>query len=411
MHTPWVGHDGLQVAPSRDNVHGEPDVVANGTPQPQYKGNLFNVHLVSMDANMGNPFDHQNPSSPQDFLDRDAERTELKTWLASGRNVLVFGPRRRGKTSLLSRVLSDLDPDQVGVLVDVYGCNDETDVAQRILDAFSATGLAKSKRFKKWVAETAQSIDEVEIALTKAGPSVRVHRGQRNRDTLTDCWAFLNRTMKGMQMRLVLALDEFQDIMPIPNLTKTMRRLNQASRHIQLLLSGSIAATLRSLNEDHDSPFYQQLTMKEVRGLTIQDLRQDADKRLPRKLSDNDVDAIKGFCGDDTHRVVQVLRHHYDLQDAVKAIAATLWENRIEYELLLKRVKRGNQRRTLYAMAHDQPKHPTGGAFLIKHRLGAPENVRNAIKALQDLEILDEDGCTFLDPTFRQHLLRQQTSP
>ncbi len=356
---------------------------------------------------MENPFDHLRPSDPTAFLDRDEERRRLRDYVDSGRNVLIYGPRRRGKTSLITRVLWDLPDELVGIHVDLLGCIDEQDLAGRVLGAFNATGLAATKRFTKWLQGAVADLEEIEITIGAKGASLRVRRGQSNRPGLDEAWTFLERCADGLGLRLILALDEFQDVMGLPDVVSTLRRRAQATRAVQILLSGSAPSTLAWLQDDKASPFYQQLTTMQIHGLTIHDLRADAEAYLPAPLTDDQADQLAAVTGTNTKRVVQLLRHFHALQDVEASIEAALWENATDYERILSQVKPGNQRRVLYAMAMDQPVHPTGGDFLIRHRLGVPENVRNALKALRSLEVLGEDN-TFLDPLFRFHLQQSQ---
>ena len=54
---------------------------------------------------MENPFVYGKVVRGKYFADREAEIAELINDIASGQNVIVFSPRRYGKTSLILEVL------------------------------------------------------------------------------------------------------------------------------------------------------------------------------------------------------------------------------------------------------------------------------------------------------------------
>src|SRR5947209_16615065 len=55
-----------------------------------------------------NPFSFGDLALDDSFIDRADELTELRSDMRNGQNVVVFAPRRYGKTSLIWRAIQDL---------------------------------------------------------------------------------------------------------------------------------------------------------------------------------------------------------------------------------------------------------------------------------------------------------------
>ena len=60
---------------------------------------------------MENPFIYGEVVSGKNFGDREKELVELVSDLKSGQNIILYSPRRYGKTSLLLKILSKLKED------------------------------------------------------------------------------------------------------------------------------------------------------------------------------------------------------------------------------------------------------------------------------------------------------------
>jgi hypothetical protein len=70
---------------------------------------------------MRNPFIYGEEAADEAFCDREGEIKELLRDIQNGVNVIIFSPRRYGKTSLIKQVLKQLDKKKTAsVYVDLY---------------------------------------------------------------------------------------------------------------------------------------------------------------------------------------------------------------------------------------------------------------------------------------------------
>ena len=89
------------------------------------------------------------------FTDRIKEAKRIKLDFENGINVILISPRRMGKTSLVKKVMSEMDVPQVKtVYMDIYDCRSEYDFYNRFASAIlKSTGnraeqiLENIKRF------------------------------------------------------------------------------------------------------------------------------------------------------------------------------------------------------------------------------------------------------------------------
>ena len=69
---------------------------------------------------MYKPFVYGTSVSGENFTDRVNETTRIKKNFSSGINTILISPRRLGKTSLVKKVISELDgKDPVIVFMDI----------------------------------------------------------------------------------------------------------------------------------------------------------------------------------------------------------------------------------------------------------------------------------------------------
>jgi len=91
---------------------------------------------------MPNPFYLRVLPLDAPFCDREKDLNELASHARNGANVVLFSPRRYGKTSLVRRVQDRLKNDgTLTIYVDFLGVDSVEDLASRIASRFYAYGF------------------------------------------------------------------------------------------------------------------------------------------------------------------------------------------------------------------------------------------------------------------------------
>ncbi len=81
---------------------------------------------------MENPFVFGEPVRGGSFIDRERELLRLEQYLQSSRNVIVYSPRKYGKTSLVLRAIDDLSGEILPIFIDCYAVMSEKDLARAL---------------------------------------------------------------------------------------------------------------------------------------------------------------------------------------------------------------------------------------------------------------------------------------
>lgn len=176
---------------------------------------------------MYKPFVYGTSVSGENFTDRVNETTRIKKNFSSGINTILISPRRLGKTSLVKKVISELDgKDPVIVFMDIYDCRSAHDFylrySQSILKALS-------------IGVTPKDIDPEEILNLP------------------------ERIAEKKGLHIVVCIDEFQQIGEFSDSLTFQKRLRGVWQHQQrtsYCLFGSKKHMMEKIFHSKRMPFY-----------------------------------------------------------------------------------------------------------------------------------------------------------
>ena len=78
-----------------------------------------------------NPFSYGSVVSGDYFFDRSEEVKQIKTDLKNGNNLILYAPRKFGKTSLVNKVLEELENEKYNtVYLDFFNVIDKNKFVQ-----------------------------------------------------------------------------------------------------------------------------------------------------------------------------------------------------------------------------------------------------------------------------------------
>jgi hypothetical protein len=224
------------------------------------------------------PFVFDGPVPPEDLIGREIELAALKDRAVRGRYVLLYGPRRFGKTSIIYRLEADaaVTKDLAVVIVDLEGCQTMVDLARRIADAYSqlprtalgrslAAGAAALRNLRPTVTTPLGSVQlgtpEVHIAADPAVPAV---------ERLLQL-PYESAAKTGI--RVLVVFDEFQAVADIRGADSVIRSQIQHQRdRVSYLFAGSEQHLLHAVFSDQARPLYGQAEHLEVGPLSDADV-------------------------------------------------------------------------------------------------------------------------------------------
>jgi hypothetical protein len=230
------------------------------------------THYVSMHKNAANPFTFGDLALDEAFTDREEEIAELASDMRNGQNVLIYAPRRYGKSSLVLRAA-------------------QVALSKKILVAY--VDLMKTPTKERFAAALAKTIysdiaSPVGHALERAAdlfrdlrirPTMEVdpsdgtlrfsfQAGRRKTDideTIERLLEKLGELAVDRKRRVVIVFDEFQEILALdkrfPNL---MRAVFQAQPEVSHVYLGSKRHILERIFSDKNEPFWRSAKQLEV---------------------------------------------------------------------------------------------------------------------------------------------------
>ena len=363
---------------------------------------------------MINPFHYGEVVAGADFADRESELKSLVSDLSGPSRIFMVSPRRYGKTSLIMKALEEIKlKGNLTVYVDLFRASsleELADVYAKSIFSAAEGGIEKAVRFVK---EMLPSLSP-EVTLDEEGkPSLALglrHGRERN---LEDIFDLPERIAKKRGRRMVVALDEFQEITELggTRIEKTLRSHIQNHHSTSYLFAGSKRHVLTEMVTNRARAFYNMGKL-----MTLDKIPEDLFcayilEKFQRTGYKTDAPTVMAILRetDNVPNNVQMLCHELwelcrdrkavevkDLKEGIESLVKTrsalfsaLWDS-----LSL------HQRRLLKAVAIEGGvRAPTASDFIGRHHLGASTSVQRSAQRLIERDILDkqEMGLVFTD--------------
>lgn len=371
---------------------------------------------------MMNPFHYGEVVTGADFADRESELKNLVSELSGPSRIFMVSPRRYGKTSLIMRALEDIRLNgKLTVYVDLFRASslDElADVYAKSIFAAVEGGVEKTIRFVK---EMLPSLSP-EVTLDEEGkPALSLGLRHRRARNLEDIFDLPERIAKKRGKRMVVALDEFQEITELggARIEKTLRSYIQNHPSTSYLFAGSKRHVLTEMVTSRARAFYNMGKLMAL-GKIPEDLFRDyileKFQRSGYKTEESTVMAILRET-DNVPNNVQMLCHELwelcrdrkvvESQDIKEGIESLVKTRSVLYSAAWDSLSL-HQRRLLKAVAMEgEVPAPTASDFIGRYHLAAPTSVQRSVQRLIERDILDkqETGLVFTD-TFMKDWIR-----
>jgi uncharacterized protein len=371
-----------------------------------------------MAAEATNPFRYGALALDEAFTDRRTEIAELEADIRNGQDVVLFAPRRYGKSSLVWRVAQRL-------------------VAKRVLVAQVDLMTAPTKeRLAEKLAKTVY--EDVASPLFRARERLRVFHNLRIQPTMTVdptdgslTFGFtagaapqdLDETLERLlhlpgelaaerERQAVLILDEFQEIVDIDrDLPKLMRAVFQQQPEVAHVYLGSKRHMMRRIFSDENEPFWRSAKQMELGVIAPEEFEgyiaerfADTGRRLQAEAVDRILEITRGhpyatqeLCYFLWQRVGR--RRSAGPEQVEEALADVLRSEHAHFTLVWGRAS-GAQRSVLQALA-EAPGHPLSTAYRRRFGLPGPSTVQKALQALERDELIArEEGFVRISEPF-----------
>lgn len=196
------------------------------------------------------------------FTDRIEETKRIKADFEHGINVILISPRRMGKTSLVKKVISEIDNPMLKIVyMDIYDCRSEYDFYNRFAETImKSTGN-----------QLEQIMENIKRFLVRGSPKISfspepnsefsVSLGITPKDYSPE--EILNlpeRIAEEQGVRVVVCIDEFQQIGEFTDSLTVQKRLRGVWQHhqnVSYCFFGSKKHLMENIFQSRRMPFYQ----------------------------------------------------------------------------------------------------------------------------------------------------------
>jgi len=198
-----------------------------------------------------NPFKFGSIVDDPFFTDRIHEQKEIRSILQSSVHLVIISPRRYGKTSLVKKVVGELNRPLI--FFDLQLVTDVHDLAAQLL----------RKVYKLYPFEKIKNI----LKHFRIVPSINLNPQTNEVDIsfqpktdiiplLEDVFNLIEK-LGNQKRKPIVVLDEFQEINLLsPNLDKQLRAIIQIHQNVNYVFMGSVESMMRDIFEKKKSPFY-----------------------------------------------------------------------------------------------------------------------------------------------------------
>lgn len=242
---------------------------------------------------MENPFRFGQVVSGELFCNRKSEIQQITRDLAGGQSIVLYSPRRYGKTSLLQAASKKLRTKKILYgKADFFACNSSEKVVHAVSRATAEAIIDDLKSIEKFVKRAAQIFKRTRFSIRyepngtgSFSISPELSSQANSMDNLSDAFSGLSSYLKKSNKRAVIVLDEFQLILRVnSNLEAEFRTIIQQQDRIAFAFLGSRTELLKDMFINEKRPFYHAAKIMELGPIEPEDLAEFIKTRF-RKIN------------------------------------------------------------------------------------------------------------------------------
>jgi uncharacterized protein len=354
-----------------------------------------------------NPFNFGDLAFDATFTDRDDELRELEADIRNGLNVVIFAPRRYGKSSLVLRAAQDLTKEGVLIAqVDLMQTATKEQLAAKLAASIHENIASPLLRARDRAAQLFRGL-RVTPVMTLDPNDGSVSFSFSAGHAAEDVDATLERILElpaelaaERERTVALVFDEFQEVLDIdPRLPALMRATFQSQRDVAHVYLGSKRTMMERLFNDANEPFWRsakQIELGPIPRAPFERFIRERFSSTGKTVADDVVTTILDRTGG----------HPYGTQELSYALWEEVGEGAVaddtDLERALERVLRSenahftrvwetasrNQRLVLQALAQEPLRPITAEAFRHRYGLPAPSSVQKALDRLVADEVV-----------------------
>lgn len=361
---------------------------------------------------MKNPFIYGEPVSKENFANREKELEELKTEILSGQNVIIYSPRRFGKSSLVYNALLELEDKVIPIWIDCYGVLTKKELAEKIasqvLQHWKTKNMFESiKKIFKSVTPKINLGEKIEVEFSI---------GEEER-AFEEALKLPQRLAEHSKKTVAVVFDEFQEIAELgEHVLKKMRSEFQWHRDVTYIFIGSKRSMMEKIFRSAQSPFYNFGKHMIIKKIPKEKFKAFISKKFEStgvKITPELIEEILDLTGCHPYYTqkfchelwyVGKLKGELTLEDVKETFERMIIESEASYIEIWDSLPI-SQKKVLLAIAKGE-KDIYSANFLVKYEFKTASQVQYSIKALREKELIHRvNGIYEVSDPFLTHWL------
>lgn len=373
-----------------------------------------------------NPFVFGKAAEGAYFTDRIEDAKRLTANLTHGINTILISPRRWGKTSLVKKVMPDIEKAGIKpIFIDVFQCKSEYEFYHTF-----ATAVIKqtSSKLDEWVEMAKTFLSNISPKFSFGSDPMNdfalSFEWNPKSDTESDILQLPDNIAQQKGIRLVVCLDEFQQIADFADAEKFQKKLRSVWQHQQNVtysMFGSKKHLMENLFNDKSMPFYKFGDMMFLKKIPTAEwvsficaqfretgkvITAEQAARIC-ELTENLSSYVQHLAWIVWYKADKVVTN----KDITSAIDDLLEQNKVFFQREVEQLSE-LQFNFLRALANGVSAGFSRKDVIRKYRLESSANIQSIKRALLKKDLIDIDGqeISFNDSLFKLWLMRQQSN-
>ena len=371
-----------------------------------------------------NPFVFGKAVEGTYFTDRTEDARRLAANLTHGINTILISPRRWGKTSLVKKVVPEIEASGIKVVfIDIFQCKSEYE----FYHAFASALIKQtSSKLEEWMEMAKTFLSNISPKFSFGSDPMNdfalSFEWNPKDDTETDILQLPERIAQKKGMRIVVCLDEFQQIADFAETDKFQKKLRSVWQHQQNVtycMFGSKKHLMENLFNEKSKPFYKFGDMMFLKKIPTEEWvpfictqfsetgKSISAEQAARicELTENLSSYVQHLSWIVWYKAEKVVSN----KDITSAIDDLLEQNKVFFQREVEQLSE-LQLNFLRALANGVSAGFSRKDVIKKYRLESSANIQSIKKALLKKDLIDIDGqeISFNDSLFKLWLNRQR---
>ena len=353
-----------------------------------------------------NPFRYGALALDEAFADRASEVAELRADAGNGQDVVIFAPRRYGKSSLVWRVAQELVAERLLVAqVDLMTTPTKEKLAEKLAKVVFENVASVLHRATEQALAPFRGLrvePTVTVSPTDGSLSFSFGFGRREEDvdaTLERLLQLPAELSAARKRRLAIIFDEFQEVVAIDRrLPRLMRSVFQEQPEVAHVYLGSKRHLMEAIFNDENEPFWRSAKQVELGVIDpslfapfIERRFEQSGKRVPPAA----LEAVLALTSGHPYATQELCYSLWERtdpgreadRDAVAlALTDVLRSEHAHFSLIWDEAS--SREKLLLGALASEPGRPFAGDYRQRHGLPAPSGLQRALAALVARELV-----------------------